>query len=323
MADPVKRCPKCGMPIPDKFSQCPACSDVLRADVTQEGGRSSVRASYIQRNILIAALGFVAVFLLFFLPRVAITSASPVPAALPTETAESETADEPETEEPKTTQKTADRAATVDSVVAAPGENGHTHVYVQTVTRNATCTEQGVATFTCECGNSYTRPIPALGHSWKDATCTEPRTCTRCGATEGGVLKHQTGADGRCVLCGASKADEMQAVRNQYDAAIQEKIATADSIANTYGQDARSAAACTQDLNEYNAQRNKAEGDRQFAINNGDADGVTLLENKIKALEEQINLTSIYLSGALAREEAQRLTEERDAKLREIENKYQ
>jgi serine/threonine protein kinase len=31
-------------------------------------------------------------------------------------------------------------------------------------------------------------------HQWKDATCTEPRTCTSCGATEGSALGHNWGA---------------------------------------------------------------------------------------------------------------------------------
>ncbi len=30
----------------------------------------------------------------------------------------------------------------------------------------------------------------ALGHTWKAATCTEPKTCTRCGTTEGSALGH-------------------------------------------------------------------------------------------------------------------------------------
>ncbi len=32
--------------------------------------------------------------------------------------------------------------------------------------------------------------LEAPGHSWNDATCTEPQTCTACGATEGSALGH-------------------------------------------------------------------------------------------------------------------------------------
>ena len=67
----------------------------------------------------------------------------------------------------------------------------HTHSYVSSVTKNATCTEKGVITYTCACGDTYTEEIPALGHSYQsvesDATCTEKGsityTCTRCGDT--------------------------------------------------------------------------------------------------------------------------------------------
>ena len=47
----------------------------------------------------------------------------------------------------------------------------------------------------------------ALGHLWVEATCTEPRLCTRCGATEGDAIGHTpTEADywtpSICEVCG-------------------------------------------------------------------------------------------------------------------------
>ena len=42
--------------------------------------------------------------------------------------------------------------------------NHHVCEYIDTVTKQPTCTEPGVKTFTCECGNSYTEEIPA-GHT--------------------------------------------------------------------------------------------------------------------------------------------------------------
>lgn len=33
----------------------------------------------------------------------------------------------------------------------------------------------------------------SLGHSWEEATCTEPKTCSRCGLTEGEALGHTPG----------------------------------------------------------------------------------------------------------------------------------
>ncbi|MBO5100948.1 MAG: dockerin type I repeat-containing protein [Clostridia bacterium] len=49
---------------------------------------------------------------------------------------------------------------------------------------NATCT----APKTCT-GCSATEGT-ALGHSWLNATCTAPKTCSRCSATEGTALGH-------------------------------------------------------------------------------------------------------------------------------------
>ncbi len=45
-------------------------------------------------------------------------------------------------------------------------EPAHTHSYSSEVTTAATCTEEGVMTYTCECGDSYTEVIPALGHDF-------------------------------------------------------------------------------------------------------------------------------------------------------------
>ena len=55
------------------------------------------------------------------------------------------------------------------------------HEYEKTVTREATCTEDGEWTFTCSCGKSYTQVMPKNGHSC-DAVVTDP-TCTEIGYT--------------------------------------------------------------------------------------------------------------------------------------------
>ena len=55
--------------------------------------------------------------------------------------------------------------------------------------------------------------LTALGHDWKDATCTEPKTCKRdgCGATEGAANGHNAGTEWKtnethhwhiCLTCG-------------------------------------------------------------------------------------------------------------------------
>ena len=53
------------------------------------------------------------------------------------------------------------------------GEAPHEHIFGEwTVTREATCTEAGVETRSCECGETETREIPALGHDWSGLGCT-------------------------------------------------------------------------------------------------------------------------------------------------------
>ena len=57
----------------------------------------------------------------------------------------------------------------------------NTHSYTSKVTKAATCTANGVRTYTCSCGDSYTESIAALGHSYKSVVT--PPTCTAQGYT--------------------------------------------------------------------------------------------------------------------------------------------
>lgn len=48
---------------------------------------------------------------------------------------------------------------------------GHTHAYsTSRITKQATCTDTGIKTFTCYCGSSYTETIPATGHDFHTKT---------------------------------------------------------------------------------------------------------------------------------------------------------
>ena len=69
--------------------------------------------------------------------------------------------------------------------------DGHTCDYDAVVT-DPTCTAAGYTTYTCRvCGDTYTdNETAALGHTWTDATCLAPKTCSACGATEGEALGH-------------------------------------------------------------------------------------------------------------------------------------
>lgn len=70
----------------------------------------------------------------------------------------------------------------------------HSHSYITTVTKVATCTATGTKKYTCSCGDNYTQTIAKLGHSFassyttdKKATCSvtgsKSKHCTRSGCT--------------------------------------------------------------------------------------------------------------------------------------------
>ena len=92
--------------------------------------------------------------------------------------------------------------------IAAPAEApACDHTNTNTTTVDPTCTENGSTTVVCaDCGETLsTTTTNALGHSWNDATCTAPKTCGTCGATEGEAAGHTYGEDGTCTVCGTSQ----------------------------------------------------------------------------------------------------------------------
>lgn len=57
----------------------------------------------------------------------------------------------------------------------------HEHSYSGKVTVEASCCSNGIKTYTCPCGNSYTENIPASGHTWNEGIITAPPKCTENG----------------------------------------------------------------------------------------------------------------------------------------------
>lgn len=67
----------------------------------------------------------------------------------------------------------------------------HIHRYDNVIVTDPTCIMEGFATYACNCGDSYTADETApLGHTWQDASCVTPKTCSICGVVEGTVLDH-------------------------------------------------------------------------------------------------------------------------------------
>ncbi len=107
------------------------------------------------------------------------------------------------------------------------------HKYGDAKVKDATCTASGTKTYTCSrCGHQHVDTIPAKGHKWKDATCTAPKTCSRCGTKSGSALGHKYGegkvtkeptctAEGEktytCTRCGHKHVDKISAKGHKYD----------------------------------------------------------------------------------------------------------
>ena len=81
----------------------------------------------------------------------------------------------------------------------------HEHSYTASVTKQATCISNGIKTFTCSCGDSYTEIIKATGHSWDEGKITTKPTCT----TEG--TKTFT-----CKNCGEIKTESVEKTDHSY-----------------------------------------------------------------------------------------------------------
>ena len=85
----------------------------------------------------------------------------------------------------------------------APDTTVHVHSF-----EKADCTSPA----TCDCGESEG---DALGHIWHEATCTIPKTCSRCKATEGEPIVH-TWTDATCnspktcVVCKLTEGENLE-----------------------------------------------------------------------------------------------------------------
>ena len=121
-------------------------------------------------------------------------------------------------------------------------EPEHKHEYTEEITTEPTCTENGVKTYTCECGDSYTEGMKATGHNYvngicefcqeqepgqkpecthdyketgsRDSTCEADGEityqCTLCDSIDTKPIPakgHNYGNDGKCTNCGAANPD--------------------------------------------------------------------------------------------------------------------
>ena len=107
------------------------------------------------------------------------------------------------------------------NLVASFQAAAHEHAYIETVEREATCSQTGQKRYTCACGDSYTEELPLLPHTesveeGKEATCTEAGwtnkvVCSVCGTilqegtelpAKGHEIVNHAGQDASCAEAG-------------------------------------------------------------------------------------------------------------------------
>ena len=97
-----------------------------------------------------------------------------------------------------------------------PDPGDHTHAWGSgVVTRPASCTSSGIRTYTCECGETKTETISALGHRYGSGVVTKPASCT-----EEGVRTYT------CSRCGRTKTETIAATGHSYSGFVVTKEAT-------------------------------------------------------------------------------------------------
>lgn len=62
--------------------------------------------------------------------------------------------------------------------ITKPVQPAHTHSYIETITTEPTCIEEGTKTFTCSCGEKYTESIEMVEHTYDKSIITQEATCT-------------------------------------------------------------------------------------------------------------------------------------------------
>ncbi len=77
------------------------------------------------------------------------------------------------------------------------------HTYTSKITVSATCTNQGVKTYTCVCGDSYTKPIEKLNHKYTNAC---DKDCNTCNAKRTTKHTYTNACDTSCNVCGVKRS---------------------------------------------------------------------------------------------------------------------
>ena len=95
--------------------------------------------------------------------------------------------------------------------------NTANHNYIREVTTEATCTSEGLATFTCaDCGASYTEVIPATGHTYSEIEATEDYLATDATCTAAATYYYSCA----CGAKGTETFSSGEALGHNYESAV-------------------------------------------------------------------------------------------------------
>ncbi len=98
----------------------------------------------------------------------------------------------------------------------------HTHSFGSwETTTSPTCENEGIRVRYCSCGEIQSNTIPVTNHSWLEATCEAPKTCSVCQAIDGEALEHIWGnatcdTPKTCSICNSTEGSPLG--HNWYDA---------------------------------------------------------------------------------------------------------
>ncbi len=162
------------------------------------------------------------------------------------------TAEQPDTTVSESTpETTVDNvpSETSDAATETDAETVHVHEFVLSKMTEPTCTEIGIGTYSCSCGETrYEGTADALGHDTEPSTCTSGAFCRRCGTSRGSPLGHiygewqtyiaagcETGGEERtvCSRCGETIARETAPLGHAFEGGSCKKCGVADTAFGT------------------------------------------------------------------------------------------
>ncbi len=117
-------------------------------------------------------------------------------------------------------------------------EEDHEHEYTWVITSQATCTTNGVKTYTCECGDVQEVAIPATGHTYGAGQVTKEPTCSVAG-----VKTYY------CTVCGGgAKTESIPVVAHTPGQTVKEKVTAVTCTGNGYYENVVYCSVCGEEL---------------------------------------------------------------------------